>query len=326
MGRDLTAIFTSSLVLLLCPGPDAFVPRARIGIGAPLSTSTASPRHRVQGLPLTRRTRPSLPRTTHSSAQQQADNGHGSSEHDDDDEDDNRSAPQRRPPPPPAAHGPASVVLFRVLRGGGNPRDNAAAAAAATPEADLVEVFLDRADSGGGMANNPQDLRELLFLVRSSQPGSIGEDLQRRGVRVFPEEAFVDAEAAELGAGGGGGSAPAGDGGLSRVGWAGGRPLPLDTPMTELPRDGEGRVRLILWDPCGPDHPLVRTVGAEPSKGSSVEVLNFLLPGDTRRHDGGEGTAADDGGGCSSGYGSDFDESRSAVVFRKWFTVEQQQV
>ncbi|CAN0524682.1 unnamed protein product, partial [Ectocarpus sp. 12 AP-2014] len=187
MGRDLTAIFISSLVLLLCPGPDAFVPSARIR--PPLSTEP--PRHRVEGLPLTRRTRPSLP-CTHSSAQQQADNGHGSSEHDDDDV---RSTPQRRPPP--AANGPASVVRFRVLRGG-NPRDDAAAAAAAapiTPEADLVEVSLDRPDSGGGMANNPHDLREFLFLVRSSQPGSIGEDLQRRGVRVFPEEAFVDAEA-----------------------------------------------------------------------------------------------------------------------------------
>ncbi|CAB1110705.1 unnamed protein product [Ectocarpus sp. CCAP 1310/34] len=293
MGRDLTAIFTSSLVVLLCPGPDAFVPSARIG--PPLSAAPPRPRHRVEGLPLTRRTRPSLP-CTRSSAQQQADNRHGSSEHDDDDV---RSAPQRRPPP--TANGPASVVRFRVLRGG-NPRDNAAAA---TPEADLVEVSLDRPDSGGGMANNPQDLREFLFLVRSSQPGSIGEDLQRRGVRVFPEEAFADAEA--------------------EVGWAGGRPLPLDTPMTELPRDGEGRVRLVLWDPCGPDHPLVRAVSVEPSKDASVEVLNFLLPGDRRRHDGGEGTAGD-GGGCSSGYGRDFDESRSAVVFRKWFTVEQQQV
>ncbi|CBJ30952.1 expressed unknown protein [Ectocarpus siliculosus] len=300
-------------------GPDAFVPSARIR--PPLST--APPRHRVEGLPLTRRTPWSLP-CTHSSAQQQADNGHGSSEHHDDD--DVRSTPQRRPPP--AANGPASVVRFRVLRGG-NPRDNAAAAAAAaTPEADLVEVSLDRPDSGGGMANNPQDLREFLFLVRSSQPGSIGEDLQRRGVRVFPEEAFADAEA-ELGAGGGEGSAPAGAGGgeegLSGVGWTGGRPLPLDTPMTELPRDGEGRVRLVLWDPCGPTHPLVRAVSVEPSKDASVMVLNFLLPEDSRRHDGGEGTAGE-GGGCSSGYGSDFNESRSAVVFRKWFTVEQQQV
>ncbi|CAN0519579.1 unnamed protein product, partial [Ectocarpus sp. 8 AP-2014] len=160
MGRDLTAIFTSSLVILLCPGPDAFVPSARIR--PPLST--APPRHRVEGLPLTRRALPSLP-FTHNSAQQQADNGHGSSEHHDDDV---RSTPQRRPPP--AANGPASVVRFRVLRGG-NPRDNvaAAAAAAATPEADVVEVSLDRPDSGGGMANNPQDLREFLFLVRSSQ-------------------------------------------------------------------------------------------------------------------------------------------------------------
>ncbi|CAN0358170.1 unnamed protein product, partial [Ectocarpus sp. 8 AP-2014] len=307
MGRDLTAIFTSSLVLLLCPGPDAFVPSARIR--PPLST--APPRHRVEGLALTRRTLPSLPCT------------HSSSEHHDDDV---RSTPQRRPPP--AANGPASVVRFRVLRGG-NPRDNVvAAAAAATPEADVVEVSLDRPDSGGGMANNPQDLREFLFLVRSSQPGSIGEDLQRRGVRVFPEEAFADAEA-ELGAGGGEGSAPAdaggGGGGLSGVGWSGGRPLPLDTPMTGLPRDGDGHVRLVLWDPCGPEHPLVRAVSVEPSKDASVEMLNFLLPGDSRRHDGGGGTAGE-GGGCSSGYGSDFDESRSAVVFRKWFTVEQQQV
>lgn len=75
----------------------------------------------------------------------------------------------------------------------------------------------------------------------------------------------------------------------------------------------------------GPDHPLVRAVGVEPSKDASVEVLNFLLPGDSRRHDGGEGTSGD-GGGCTRGYGGDFDESRSAVVFRKWFTVEQQQV
>lgn len=81
---------------------------------------------------------------------------------------------------------------------------------------------------------------------------------------------------------------------------------------------------------AGPEHPLVRAVGGERSDTASIEVLNFLLPegGGARSADGGEaeGQRAAGSGGFSRGHGDDFDESRSAVVFRKWFNLEQQQV
>ncbi|CAM9415593.1 unnamed protein product [Scytosiphon promiscuus] len=116
----------------------------------------------------------------------------------------------------------------------------------------------------------------------------------------------------------------------------GGNPLPLDTPMAELPRDEKGCVRLVLWDPCGPDHPLMQAVVGEPPRDASIEVLNFIPPSSRAEAGGGadggverEGGVEAEGQGsgeCTSGYGSDFHESRSAVVFRKWFTEEQQQV
>lgn len=82
---------------------------------------------------------------------------------------------------------------------------------------------------------------------------------------------------------------------------------------------------------AGPEHPLVRAVGGEPSSEASIEVLNFLSPDGGGPRSAGEGEAggeraAPGGGGFSRGYGDDFDESRSAVVFRKWFSLEQQQV
>lgn len=141
---------------------------------------------------------------------------------------------------------------------------------AAEQEGELVEVSL-----GGGAAesegegldnlNIPRDLQDFLFLARSSQPGSIGDELQRRGVRVFPQEAFFDSglereeryapvlreEAVGGGVGEGRGGGDSNDEGMSRFRWAAGSPLPRTTPIKELPRDEEGRVRLILWDPCG---------------------------------------------------------------------------
>lgn len=83
----------------------------------------------------------------------------------------------------------------------------------------------------------------------------------------------------------------------------------------------------------GPDHPLMRAVGGNPPEEASIEVLNFVLPSSGANAgegaDGGDGRVDAEGkggGGCTSGYGNDFHESRSAVVFRKWFTEEQQQV
>lgn len=79
----------------------------------------------------------------------------------------------------------------------------------------------------------------------------------------------------------------------------------------------------------------MRAVGGEPGEQASIEVLNFLVDKDEARGGGsgwGEEEAGGDrpgsraSGGCSRGYGDDFDESRSAVVFRDWFTAEQQQV
>ncbi|CAM9415519.1 unnamed protein product, partial [Scytosiphon promiscuus] len=120
MGRDFTAVFTTSLVLLLCPGPEAFVPSPTVR-GGPLGSSSAQLRVPDASLVTARRRcRPINPRT-YSSAQQEANSDQDSGEHDgrgsDRDHRTNRSAPQRPPPlPPPSA--PASVVLFRVLRGG----------------------------------------------------------------------------------------------------------------------------------------------------------------------------------------------------------------
>lgn len=77
----------------------------------------------------------------------------------------------------------------------------------------------------------------------------------------------------------------------------------------------------------------MRAVGGEPGEQASIEVLNFPLGGGGESARGGdEEEAGGDraggraSGGCSRGYGDDFDESRSAVVFRNWFTAEQQQV
>eukprot|EP00903_Cladosiphon_okamuranus_P018159 g16709.t1 len=327
MGRELTAVFTSSLVLLLCPSPDAFVPPK-------LSSSSSSAQHRGC---LDRHLSTSRP---HRSVRQRASSTHG----------DRGGEPTPQRPPPPLD--PPQSVAFRVLRGGrrntlgedcgsggGGGSDN-------RPEDDVIEVSLDQGgtdgDGGGGggsgLANTAESLRDFLFLARSSQPGSIGEELQRRGVRVFPEEAFVDGAEDEGGSGkphvpqGAKGGASGGEDDLSRFSWVGGTPLPLDTAMTDLPRDEKGRVRLVVWDPCGPGHPLVRAVGGEPGEQASIEVLNFLLDGDETRGGGREEEAGGDrpgsraSGGCTRGYGEDFDESRSAVVFRNWFTAEQQQV
>lgn len=125
-------------------------------------------------------------------------------------------------------------MLFRVRRGGtpGARRGSAATTEGRSddqPDPELVEVSLDRGDG-----QFPQDLGDFLFLARSSQPGSIGDELQRQGVRVFPQEAFAD-EGDEHDA----------------YSWVGGTPLPRGASMVDLPRDGEGRVRLVLWDPCG---------------------------------------------------------------------------
>ena len=142
---------------------------------------------------------------------------------------------------------------------------------AAEQEGELVEVPLvggggaESAGEGIDNLNIPRDLQDFLFLARSSQPGSIGDELQRRGVRVFPQEAFFDSglerkehHAPVLGeepvGGGGGGGRGVGDSNdetMSRFCWAAGSPLPRNTPVEELPRDEEGRVRLVLWDPCG---------------------------------------------------------------------------
>lgn len=76
----------------------------------------------------------------------------------------------------------------------------------------------------------------------------------------------------------------------------------------------------------------MRAVGGEPCENASIEVLNFLLADDgaSRASEeealGGDRVGGRTAGGCTRGYGNDFDESRSAVVFRNWFTVEQQQV
>ena len=165
-------------------------------------------------------------------------------------------AAHRRPPPP--ADAPHSVA-FRVLRGGRSNtlgEDAGGGGSNIRPEDDVIEVSLDQGGDGGGggggLANTAESLRDFLFLARSSQPGSIGEELQRRDVRVFPEEAFVD----EGDSRGGKPSAEEGEGGsssedLSRFNWVAGTPLPLDTAMADLPRDEEGRVRLVVWDPCG---------------------------------------------------------------------------
>ena len=117
--------------------------------------------------------------------------------------------------------------------------------------------------------NTPKNLGDFLFLARSSQPGSIGDELQRRGVRVFPQEAFFDTgvggegqEHSGLvemeGMEGGGGQGEEGGRGdsndesmLSQFCWVAGKPLPHSTAIGKLPRDGEGRARLVLWDPCG---------------------------------------------------------------------------
>lgn len=211
--------------------------------------STVGTEH--QHLPGNGATSPPFPQN--SVQQQRVRTLHGSGKHGKNDRDREPASQQRPPPPsPPPEDGPDSVV-FRVLRGGRTSR----------PEPDLVEVSLDREGAGGGngggggggLANTAQSLGEFLFLVRSSQPGSIGEELQRRGVRVFPEEAFVDeagwGRAAAAENAGSEEAEPQADELLSRFSWTSGNPLPLDTQMEALPRDEEGRIRLVVWDPCG---------------------------------------------------------------------------
>lgn len=69
---------------------------------------------------------------------------------------------------------------------------------------------------------------------------------------------------------------------------------------------------MMLMSPprnTGPDHPLIRAVEAEPVEEASVEVLNFPQAG--------KGDDGDD---------NEFDELRSAVVFKRWFNVDQQKV
>lgn len=156
-------------------------------------------------------------------------------------------------------------MAFRVLRGGRRNtlgEDGGGGGSNIRPEDDVVEVSLDQGGTdggggggGGGLANTAESLRDFLFLARSSQPGSIGEELQRRGLRVFPEEAFVDDDEDEGEcrkphvADGAKGTSSEDD--LSRFRWVGGTPLPLDTALADLPRDEKGRARLVVWDPCG---------------------------------------------------------------------------
>lgn len=76
----------------------------------------------------------------------------------------------------------------------------------------------------------------------------------------------------------------------------------------------------------------MRAVGGKPCENASIEVLNFLLAEDgagrasEEEARGGDRAGGRAAGGCTRGYGDDFDESRSAVVFRNWFAVDQQQV
>lgn len=155
---------------------------------------------------------------------------------------------------PPKTY-PASV-RFRMRRGG-TPGESTIAApppesAPGNYDWQPLEIELNR---GGGEVGTigdldaPQDLGDLLFLARSSQPGSIGAELQRRGVRFFPQEAFFDDGDDE---GEGEGEAAAGEeDGLSGFTWAAGEPLPRSLSMGELPGAEEGRARVVLWDPCG---------------------------------------------------------------------------
>ena len=112
----------------------------------------------------------------------------------------------------------------------------------------MVEVSLNREGGlggrGGGDLGSPQDLGDFLFLARSSQPGSIGHELQQRGIRFFPKEAFVDVGFEEAL------TSPAVTDEV-RYSWETGTPLPREKSMNDLPRDEQGRVRLVLWDPSG---------------------------------------------------------------------------
>ena len=113
-------------------------------------------------------------------------------------------------------------------------------------------------------------------------------------------------------------------------------PTALDArppPDNKIPARRPPAARLpVAWFIAGAGHPLMRAVGGEPGEQASIEVLNFLLDEDEAGGGGREEEAGGDrpgsraSGGCSRGYVEDFDESRSAVVFRKWFTAEQQEV
>lgn len=148
---------------------------------------------------------------------------------------------------------PLTSVRIRFICGG-TPGDLAGAPPIRHLESDsFVEVSLNRSEDvgeeGGGNLDDPRDLGDFLFLARSSQPGSIGHGLQRRGFRFFPKEAFADPVLGSVGKGPAAKTAVAAED--IRYYWETGMPLPKEMSMDDLPRDEKGRARLVLWDPCG---------------------------------------------------------------------------
>lgn len=71
----------------------------------------------------------------------------------------------------------------------------------------------------------------------------------------------------------------------------------------------------------------MRAMSAEPPEEASVEVVNFPAArggnGETEDNDHDVNRGAATG---SEAFQNGFDELRSAVIFREWFSVEQQQV
>lgn len=148
---------------------------------------------------------------------------------------------------------PLTSVRVRFLRGG-TPGDLAGAPPTQHLDPDsFVEVSLNRrgyvGEEASGNLDDPRDLGDFLFLARSSQPGSIGHELQRRGFRFFPKKAFVDPVLGSVGQDPAPRTAVAAED--VRYSWETGTPLPQETLMDDLPRDEKGRARLVLWDPCG---------------------------------------------------------------------------
>lgn len=161
--------------------------------------------------------------------------------------------PRSSASPETSSKQPLTSVRIRFLRGV-TPGDLAGAPPMRDLEPDsFVEVSLNQSgdvgDGGSGNLNDPRDLGDFLFLARSSQPGSIGHGLQRRGFRFFPKEAFVDPALGSVGQDPALKTAVAAED--IRHNWETGMPLPHEMSMDDLPRDEKGRARLVLWDPCG---------------------------------------------------------------------------